>query len=428
MSPVQSRIVRWSSAIVAAALLSTAGCGRPDSADETESRDGRHFAPKNWTQKKHDRIYDDYAAAKMRLRTSWTEDLRAAHAHGGEGVVPPMLDVIDSGQGVQVTNIGNVPLCLDLRRSLHKLGPGYEYQCALWSDRGGLHSCVEYPPGHQEWLRMSSARPDLPDCSGEPLEFRVGEWEKTGLGWWSDAALIDYDSQTGRLDTDNLLYATLIAAPDNIWKDDFVREVTRIMEAMPVGPPRVAQWRDQIAGVIASRPAQPVIAPAERAARAAQLNLVREIEAQIRAMKSLRERQTHVRRSDKDKVFPDYLPVEDHLDRVTVTHPLGAVFYVNLARVGNDPRTGQEFVCEMRGLGRGNSAGTYVSATVPGNFVASSHTGPCANLEGTRLEMVVNNFDGDLTFATPSALDRMQAKAEARLQELQSNAEAVAER
>ena len=55
-------------------------------------------------------IYEDYAAAKLRLRTSWTDDLRAAGAHGGEGVVPPMLEVVDSGQGVEVTNTGKEPL------------------------------------------------------------------------------------------------------------------------------------------------------------------------------------------------------------------------------------------------------------------------------------------------------------------------------
>src|SRR5689334_22424116 len=128
---------------LAAALLATAGCEQRMPVPELTPKEAR------------DKVYADYAAAHMRLRTSWTDDLRAAGAHGGEGVVPPMLEVIDSGRGVQVTNIGTEPLCLDLRRSLAHMRPGLEYQCALWSERGGLHSCVDYEPGHKEFLRMS---------------------------------------------------------------------------------------------------------------------------------------------------------------------------------------------------------------------------------------------------------------------------------
>jgi len=365
-----------------------------------------------------EKIRDAYGAAKMRLRTSWTADLRAAGAHGAEGVVPPMLDVIDSGQGVQVTNIGDQTVCLDLRRSHARLGIGLDYQCALWSERGGLHSCVEFKPGQSEWLRMSSARPDLPDCSGQPLEFRVGAWETTGPGWWSDAALDDFDRQTARLETDRMMYETVITAP-YVWKDAMLVEVTYAMNSMPVGPPRVAVWREQLAAAEVARAAMPNVTSEQRASQASRLNQIGEVEAQLRAIESLRERVSRSR--EKDQQFPDYLPVEDQLDRVTVRHPLGAVFYRSLARAGMDPQTGEEFLCEMRGLGRGNSAGTYVSATEPGNFAVMSRTGHCANLENTRLEMVVNDFNGRLTFASPSALDRMHARTEALLKSLHSN-------
>ena len=58
--------------------------------------------------------------------------------------------------------------------------------------------------------------------------------------------------------------------------------------------------------------------------------------------------------------------------QATVNHPLGAVFYVRLTRVGRDSGTGQEFICEMRGLGRGTEFGTYVSKNQPGHFVLAS--------------------------------------------------------
>ena len=150
----------------------------------------------------HASVASEYMEMQKRLRLQWREDVEAADAHGGEGVVPPMLQVLDSGDGVQVTNISDTSLCLDLRRSLARSGPGYDYQCALWSERGSLHSCVKYEPGHTEWLRMSSKRPDLPDCSGEPLEFRVGDWKEDSIGWWSDAALEEFDRHTAQLETE----------------------------------------------------------------------------------------------------------------------------------------------------------------------------------------------------------------------------------
>jgi len=366
----------------------------------------------------HKQATDDYAAAKMRLRTSWTADLRSAGAHGGEGVVPPMLEVIDSGQGVQVTNIGSETLCLDLRRSHAKLGAGLDYQCALWSEYGSFHSCVEYTPGHKQWLRLASQRPDLPDCSGQPLEFRVGDWEKAGPGWWSDAALEDFDQLTARLATEKTLYLSVISAPDGIWKSEVIAEAAGSMYAIPVGPPRVRAWRELIAAAQATRPSEPGPPSEARAMQAAHLNQVRELEAQLRAINYLRDRQKIDRRRHGE--FPDYLPIEDNLDTVTVRHTLGAVFYVNLARVGL-AADGREFVCEMRGTSQGNSAGTYVSASQPGQFVVANRAGQCAKLGGTRIEMVAYDFNGRLTLATDSALDRLQARAEARLQSLQSN-------
>ena len=416
-------------------LIGVSGCGRHKShksADQgyeprgTYSTDPRDIAhngiPTKYTgPKTHDQIYADYAAAKMRLRLSWANDLRAAAAHGAEGVVPPMLEVIDSGQGVQVTNIGNQSLCLDLRRSYAKLGQSLDYQCALWAVNGGLHNCVDYAPGEKKFLRMSSARPDLPDCSGQPLEFRIGTWEKKGPGWWSDVAIDGFERETARLETDNTLYASMIAVPTDFWKDDFIDAVTTSMNEMPVGAKRVAMWGDWIDAAEATLPMHPHVAPEERAAQAAQLNQVGEVEAQLRAIKGLRLTVSQQRQSDRDKQFPDYLRVEDHLDSATVYHDLGAVFYVNLTRVGRDPQTGQESLCAMRGLGRGTSAGTWVSKNQPAQFTISSRSGACANLENTTLEMVVNDFNGRLTFGSPSALDRMQAETEAKLQSLQAS-------
>jgi hypothetical protein len=360
-------------------------------------------------------LASEYIGVQKEQRMQWRADLENAGAYGAEGVVPPMLEVLDSGDGVQVTNISDQTLCLDLRRSLAKLGPGYDYQCALWSERGGLHSCVDYAPGHTEWLHMSQ-RPDLPSCSGEPLEFRVGEWRKDTIAWWSDAALEDFDQQTERLETDaNFLASTF--DPPSFRSEPFMREVMSDIRAKVVGPPRVAQWIEQIAAAEQKRGTVDTASPAnhaEQAEKVQKLNEIREAQAKVQAIKSLRERLSRNRKEDREREYPDYLPVEDNLDSATVTHPLGAVFYVQLARVGRDS-SGQEFVCEMHGQGRGTEFGTYVSKSQTGYFTVASRDGPCADPANSTLQMVVHDFDGRLTFASPGALDRLQAEAEARV-------------
>jgi len=341
------------------------------------------------------------------LRMQWREDVRAAGAHGAEGVVPPMLQVLDSGDGVQVTNISDETICLDLRRSLAKFSVGYDYQCALWSDRGGFHSCVDYEPGHTEWLHMSQ-RPDMPSCAGEPLEFHVGGWKEDSIGWWSDAALEEFDRQTGQDHRETTLFD-----PADMRSDHFMLEVMRELRTKPVGPSRVANWLMQLNAADQKRATLAVASPVQAAEKAQQLNTLREAQAHLQSIKSLRERISRGR--DSDVAIPYYLPVEDKLDSATVTHPLGAVFYVQLSRMGSDSTTGQKFWCEMRGGGRGTEFGTYVSHNQPGRFTLMSRDGPCADPAKSALQMVVYDFDGRLAFASPAALDRLQAEAEARV-------------
>jgi hypothetical protein len=118
---------------------------------------------------------------------AWIAALRQSpNGHGPPGVVPPMLEVVDDGRGVQVTNITQEWLTIALAR-------------VQQDDQGHWHACPLLTVGEvSDYYRFSigpggSARyAPLPDCAaafaGAPLEYRVGDPLPNRTGWWSDTA------------------------------------------------------------------------------------------------------------------------------------------------------------------------------------------------------------------------------------------------
>ena len=108
------------------------------------------------------------------------------NGHGPPGVVPPMLEVVDDGRNVHVTNTTQEWLTVALARVLQN------------NQREWLACPLLTVGEHSDYYRFSigpaqSARyAPLPDCAagfdGAPLEYRVGDPLPNATGWWSDTA------------------------------------------------------------------------------------------------------------------------------------------------------------------------------------------------------------------------------------------------
>jgi len=120
-------------------------------------------------------------------REAWIAALQQnPDGHGPPGVVPPMLEVVDEGGDVRVTNTTQEWLTVALAR-------------VLQNNQSEWLACPLLTVGeHADYYRFSigpgqSARyAPLPDCAagfdGAPLEYRVGDPLPNATGWWSDTA------------------------------------------------------------------------------------------------------------------------------------------------------------------------------------------------------------------------------------------------
>jgi hypothetical protein len=107
-------------------------------------------------------------------------------AHGPPGVVPPMLEVVDDGRSVRVTNTTSEWLTVALAR-------------VLQDNQGAWHACPLLTVGEvSDYYRFSIGPGNsadyapLPGCAagfdGAPLEYRVGDPVLDRAGFWSDTA------------------------------------------------------------------------------------------------------------------------------------------------------------------------------------------------------------------------------------------------
>jgi len=121
------------------------------------------------------------------VREAWVAELRQhPERHGAPGVVPPMLQVVDLGQGVEVTNTTADWLVVALARVLEDQ-QGQWRACALLTV-GEISDYYSYSIGPGRTVRYAP----IPDCAagfvGAPLEYRVGEPFRNDVGFWSDSA------------------------------------------------------------------------------------------------------------------------------------------------------------------------------------------------------------------------------------------------
>jgi hypothetical protein len=118
---------------------------------------------------------------------AWIAALRQnPDGHGPPGVVPPMLEVVDEGRNVHVTNTTQEWLTVALARVLQD------------NQREWLACPLLTVGEHADYYRFSigpgrtAQYAPLPDCAagfeGAPLEYRVGDPLPNETGWWSDTA------------------------------------------------------------------------------------------------------------------------------------------------------------------------------------------------------------------------------------------------
>jgi len=120
-------------------------------------------------------------------REAWIAALRQnPNGHGPPGVVPPMLEVVDEGTNVRVTNTTQEWLTVALARVLQD------------NQREWLACPLLTVGEHADYYRFSigpgrtAQYAPVADCAagfeGAPLEYRVGDPLPSQIGWWSDTA------------------------------------------------------------------------------------------------------------------------------------------------------------------------------------------------------------------------------------------------
>jgi len=137
------------------------------------------------------------AAARDAAETSARNEAAAAEmwiaalqqnpdGHGPPGVVPPMLEVVDDGRGVRVTNTTQEWLTVALARVLQNNQREWLACPLLTVGEHADYYRFSIGPGH------TAQYAPVPDCAagfdGAPLEYRVGDPLPNATGWWSDTA------------------------------------------------------------------------------------------------------------------------------------------------------------------------------------------------------------------------------------------------
>jgi hypothetical protein len=131
-------------------------------------------------------------ASSEAVRRKWTLDLRLAEAHGGEGVEPPMVDVLDDGDVVTIINFAGRSICVNLARVNQSA-----MRCQLRARKQDSR-CVPISASGSEKFALPSADSTGP-CASGPLEFQVGDTAHPEVGWWSDSAITEFDRKSDEL-------------------------------------------------------------------------------------------------------------------------------------------------------------------------------------------------------------------------------------
>lgn len=104
------------------------------------------------------------------------------------GLVPPLVEAHEAGDGVTVRNTSDQPLMVALARVREADGPGGWRGCGMYTSGrhgGGRYYYYSLAPGESaEYLPYDSCAAAF---RGAPLEYRIGR-DRSDRGWWSDSA------------------------------------------------------------------------------------------------------------------------------------------------------------------------------------------------------------------------------------------------
>ena len=340
------------------------------------------------------------AAIDRQAIREWIEDLHAAGAHGPAGEIPPMLQVEDTGDNVQVKNLSSVRVCLQLYRQSAERNAQNPFKCTLLS-RNREGDCTYLGPGSSDWFELANPQ----GCVGEPLSFKLGERSDPTIAWWSDPEIEVLKEQ---LKNPASYYG-------NTGHRFTLDDVHASYQAMLRRGDRAANWRKHIeAAELVNLP--PTIE--ERATRpsaepSTQLSAAHKHVLDLERLKG--------KLDPADRGLPDYLKVSsDWKDEIVLANASYGPRRVRLLRVGRDAQ-GETFLCTMQGDESGPQ-GTLIAARESATFRLAPGS-PCPANKRLPLQAEVRDESGSLVFASSDLLDLRieQAKQELALLKRSTN-------
>jgi hypothetical protein len=338
------------------------------------------------------------AAIDRQAMREWIDDIHAAGVHGEPGAVPPMLDVHDTGDAVQVTNLSSQPVCLSIRRHT--------------GNRNQYDNCTLSGPRREaecSWLtagsRASFELPDFSgrqDCLGAPLSFRVGTRSQAEVVWWSDPEVEALEEQirnptahygsTGRFTPEEALasYRSMLRQGD-----------------------RASLWR---AMQDRTYPAVAADDPEPEEQQGVAVTISPELSAAHRRVSELERLRDQLGPSARN--LPDYLKVSsDWKGEVVLANASYLPQRVRLMRLGRDAR-GIAFLCAMHGDGD-DPKGTAIPKMDTATFRLAADS-PCPADKRLPLQVEVLDPAGTLIWMSPELVAIRLAQARDEVSVLQA--------
>ena len=349
----------------------------------------------------------EIAALDRQAMREWIEDLHAAGAHGAPGEIPPMLEVRDTGDGVQVKNLSSRPICMRLSRHVeHSDNAAIPVRCALLS-RNREGDCTLLGPGNSDWFELAHV-PHPETCIGQPLSFkvgsRVGDVADAEVVWWSDPEIAILEAE--------------IASPTSSYgaSGRFTLEETLAgYRSMLRQGDRAGLWRAHIEAAELLQSVDPDPPERERAVTAESASELSSARKRVFDFERLRRSLEPGRRN-----LPDYLKVSsDWKDEIVLANTTHSSKYVRLFRQGRDA-DGKAFFCELQGSD-GNLRGSPIpkSGSAPFQLPAGS---PCPANKRLPLHAEVRDDSDAVIFMSEDLLDLRITQAREELSVLEAGA------
>jgi hypothetical protein len=351
----------------------------------------------------------EIAALDRKAMREWIEDLHAAGAHGAPGDIPPMLEVQDSGDGVQVKNVSSDAVCLRISRHVAD-GDGSvdnRFRCSLLSrNRDG--DCTVLGAGNSDWFELPQS-PHRDTCIGQPLSFKIGAREGGPAGadvvWWSDPEIA--------------LLKKEIAAPRSQYgaSGRFTLEETLAgYRALLRQGDRAGRWRAHIEAaerVESTDPDPPELEPGTSAGSATGVGAARKrVFDLVRFREGLEADQRNL---------PDYLKVSsDWKDEVVLANTANSAKRVQLLRQGRDAQGGT-FFCAMHGSDS-SLRGTLIARSASASFHLPAES-TCPPNKRLPLHAEVRDESDSVIFMSGDLLDLRIAQAKEELAVLERAAD-----